>query len=75
MRRRTIINHTRHAGFPGYPRTQRNGVAGGVASPTRLPLKQRDWDLGHLDGRPGVYAGPQHASCNRKTAGRKEKKR
>ena len=29
------------------------------------------WDLGHLDGRPGVYAGPQHARCNRKTGGRK----
>jgi hypothetical protein len=30
-------------------------------------LPGQAWDLGHLDGRPGVYAGPQHASCNRKT--------
>lgn len=32
-------------------------------------LPGQAWDLGHMAGRPGVYAGPQHASCNRKTRG------
>ena len=36
----------------------------------RLILPGEAWDLGHADGTSGVYAGPQHASCNRKTAGR-----
>jgi ribosomal protein L32 len=34
-------------------------------------LPGQAWDLGHLGGQPGVYAGPQHASCNRKTARRR----
>ena len=37
-----------------------------------LILPGQPWDLGHLDGRPGVYAGPQHAACNRKTGGQRK---
>jgi hypothetical protein len=29
------------------------------------------WDLGHLDGQPGRYCGPQHARCNQSTAGKR----
>jgi hypothetical protein len=25
------------------------------------------WDLGHVDGDPSRYAGPEHSSCNRRT--------
>ena len=25
------------------------------------------WDLGHVDGREGEYAGPEHRACNRAT--------
>jgi hypothetical protein len=28
------------------------------------------WDLGHVDGDRSRYAGPEHRSCNRSTAGR-----
>jgi hypothetical protein len=26
------------------------------------------WDLGHVDGDPSRYAGPEHRRCNRRTA-------
>jgi hypothetical protein len=28
------------------------------------------WDVGHVDGDPTLYAGHEHARCNRATAGR-----
>jgi hypothetical protein len=31
------------------------------------------WDLGHLDGDRMRYSGPEHAACNRSTAGRQRK--
>jgi hypothetical protein len=29
------------------------------------------WDLGHVDGDKKKYSGPEHAACNRSTAGRR----
>jgi hypothetical protein len=38
---------------------------------------QHKWDLGHVDGSgKTLYAGPEHASCNRRTSAHKaERKR
>lgn len=38
-----------------------DGVAG-------LILPGQAWDLGHVDGDPTRYAGPEHRRCNRRTA-------
>jgi hypothetical protein len=46
-------------------------VCGGPNGCGRLILKGEPWDLGHLDGIPGEYVGPQHARCNRRTRKRK----
>jgi hypothetical protein len=46
-------------------------VAAGGATCTRCgqPIRPgQPWDLGHVEGNPYQYAGPQHAMCNRNTA-------
>ena len=45
-------------------------AAGGVTcSRCQQPiLRGQAWDLGHVEGNPHAYAGPQHAACNRDTA-------
>lgn len=48
-------------------------VAAGAVHCTRchqLITKGQAWDLGHDDDDRSAYTGPEHARCNRATAGR-----
>jgi hypothetical protein len=35
--------------------------------PDHLITHGQAWDLGHVDGDPTRYSGPEHRSCNRRT--------
>lgn len=37
----------------------------------KLIAATEPWDLGHYDGHPDIWAGPEHARCNRGTSGRR----
>jgi hypothetical protein len=72
-------------GRPRYGRRHRNRrlallplVVSGLARCARcgeLIAPTDNWDLGHVDGDPTRYSGPEHARCNRATSShRKERK-
>ncbi len=48
-------------------------VCGGPNGCGKPILRGEPWDLGHEPGNPAAYVGPQHARCNRRTAGKRER--
>jgi hypothetical protein len=53
-------------------------VAAGVVTCVRcgeLIERGQKWDLGHVDGQPWRYAGPEHARCNQATAAHRAERR
>jgi len=46
-----------------------------VCSMRRPVMPGEKWDLGHLDGDPSQYQGPEHVRCNRRSSSHRAQRR